>query len=94
MKENGNKQLLSGGILIAMFAILTILIQIVDVRPWGQKGTNIGFAVFRWFHKLTGANIALYISRLLVKDKRNFFRQNLFVRIRHYSYIAVLNFTV
>ena len=44
MKKNGKKNLLFGVILLATFVIWTALIQIVDVQPLGQNGTNIGFA--------------------------------------------------
>lgn len=61
MKKNGKKYLLLGGIFLAMFALWTVLIQTVGVRPLGQNGTNIGFATFNcWFHHLTGVNMAIY----------------------------------
>lgn len=48
-------------ILLATFVIWTALIQIVDVQPLGQNGTNIGFATFNcWFHRLTGVHMTLY----------------------------------
>ena len=31
---------------IIMFVVWTLLIQLVDVQPSGQNGTNIGFASF------------------------------------------------
>lgn len=61
-KRTGKKLLLKGFILIATFAIWTILIQIIDVQPLGQNGTNIGFAAFNcWFHKLTDVHLSIYI---------------------------------
>lgn len=55
------RQLLTGAALLAAFALWTALIQLVDVRPIGQNGTDIGFAALNtWFHELTGANMALY----------------------------------
>ena len=61
MKRNGRKEFLVGSMLIVVFVIWTALIQIVDVQPLGQNGTNIGFATFNcWFHKLTGVNMVLY----------------------------------
>lgn len=61
MKKNGKKNLLFGVILLATFVIWTALIQIVDVQPLGQNGTNIGFATFNcWFHRLTGVHMTLY----------------------------------
>jgi membrane-associated phospholipid phosphatase len=60
MKKNGKKNLLFGVILLATFVIWTALIQIVDVQPLGQNGTNIGFATFNcWFHRLTGVHMTL-----------------------------------
>ena len=48
---NGKQVLFLGGIFIIAFAIWTALIQMVDVQPLGQNGTNIGFATFNcWFH--------------------------------------------
>ena len=56
------KELLLGFILIIGFIIWTVLIQIVDVQPVGQEGTDIGFATFNgWFHKLTGVHLTLYV---------------------------------
>lgn len=55
------RQLLTGATLLVSFAFWTGLIQLVDVRPVGQNGTDIGFATLNtWFHGLTGANMALY----------------------------------
>ena len=61
MKEKGKQTLQLGGILLAVFALWTVLIQCVDVRPAGQNGTNIGLAALNvWFHGLTGVHMALY----------------------------------
>ena len=61
MKKNGKRVLFIGSILVAAFAIWTALIQIVDVQPIGQNGTDIGFASFNhWFHKLTGVHMTIY----------------------------------
>lgn len=61
MKKKEKRTLLSGGILLAAFAIWTILIQIADVRPVGAKGTNIGFAAMNcWFHRLTDVHMTIY----------------------------------
>ncbi len=47
--------------LTAAFAVWTVLIQIIDVQPVGQNGTNIGFANFNCrFHQLTGVHMAVY----------------------------------
>ena len=51
----------TGTVLIAAFALWTALVQIVDVRPVGQNGTDVGFATFNaWFHGLTGVHMVLY----------------------------------
>ena len=61
MKKNGKKALFVGSILVVAFAIWTALIQIMDVQPIGQNGTDIGFASFNsWFHKLTGVHMTIY----------------------------------
>lgn len=61
MKKSGKKLLIAGIIMMAAFALWTALIQIVDVQPVGQKGTNIGFASLNcWFHRLTGVHMAIY----------------------------------
>lgn len=61
MKEKGKQTLKLGGILLGVFALWTVLIQCVDVRPAGQNGTNIGFAALNvWFHNLTGVHMTLY----------------------------------
>ena len=61
MNSNGRKTFFKGSILLVTFAIWTVLIQIVDVKPIGVNGTDIGFAIFNtWFHSLTGANMTLY----------------------------------
>lgn len=61
MKQNGKKLLSVGFVLVAAFVLWTVCIQIVDVQPVGQKGTDIGFATFNcWFHKLTGVHMTIY----------------------------------
>ena len=61
MKKNGKRVLFIGSILVVAFAVWTALIQIVDVQPIGQNGTDIGFASFNhWFHKLTGVHMTIY----------------------------------
>ena len=50
MKRNEKRVLFAGSMLIVAFGIWTALIQIVDVQPIGQNGTDIGFASFNsWF---------------------------------------------
>ena len=62
MKEKGKKLMLSGIICIVLFVIWTLLMQIVDVKPLGQNGTNIGLSTFNcWFHKLTGVHMSIYV---------------------------------
>ena len=61
MKKNGKRIMLLGGVLVAAFVVWTLLIQIVDVQPVGQNGTDIGFATFNcWFHKWTGVHMTTY----------------------------------
>ena len=46
---------------MAAFALWTVLIQCVDVRPVGPNGTSVGFATFNvWFHGLTGVHMGIY----------------------------------
>lgn len=60
MKNNRNV-FITGFVLLLAFAVWTILIQTVDVRPVGGCGTEIGFADFnRWFHNFTGVHMMLY----------------------------------
>lgn len=60
MKRNVEK--ISAGIVwIAMFAVWTLLVLTVDVRPAGQSGTAVGFATINvWFHEATGVHMILY----------------------------------
>ncbi|MDD7390446.1 MAG: phosphatase PAP2 family protein [Lachnospiraceae bacterium] len=61
MRKNGKKEIVSGSVWTAVFAVWTVLIQVVDVQPSGQNGTDIGFAAFNcWFHNLTGVNMTIY----------------------------------
>ena len=41
MKKNGKQVLFFGGLFLVVFAIWTALIQLVDVQPMGQNGTDI-----------------------------------------------------
>ena len=46
---------------IILFALWTVLIQIIDVKSIGVNGTAVGFAtISSWFHALTGVNMTLY----------------------------------
>ena len=43
------------------FVLWTILIQMVDVKPEGIDGTDIGFSTINiWFHNLTGVHMKIY----------------------------------
>ena len=62
MKKNGKKILITGMIILMLFAVWTVLIQTVDVQTVGQNGTDIGFASLNtWFHKTTGVHMWVYI---------------------------------
>ena len=63
MKETTKprRDLVTGAALLAAFALWTALVQLVDVRPVGQNGTDVGLAAFNvWFHGLTGVHMVLY----------------------------------
>lgn len=61
MKRNYKTKFFVGYMFILFFLVWTALIQIVDVKPFGQNGTEIGFAKLNcWFHNLTGINMILY----------------------------------
>ena len=61
MKTKERKLLILGFGFIIAFALWTWLIQIIDVKPAGVNGTEIGFATINtWFHSVTGANMTLY----------------------------------
>ena len=60
--KRGKRKLLLGMTLLVAFVIWTALILTVDVQPWGQNGTNIGFAILNcWFHQLTGVHMGIYV---------------------------------
>ena len=55
------KMLCIGVALLAAFALWTVLVSIVDVRPIGPEGSSVGFATLnRFVHGLTGVNWGLY----------------------------------
>ena len=61
MKEIRRKELLAGIILLATFALWTVLIRHIDVQKAGPNGTEIGFATINvWFHQLTGVHMLIY----------------------------------
>ncbi len=61
MGDAGRDRYVGAGLLVA-FGLLTALVQVVDVQPVGQNGTDVGFATFNtWFHELTGVHMLLYV---------------------------------
>ena len=61
MKTKERKLLILGISFIIAFALWTFLIQIIDVKPAGVNGTEIGFATINtWFQSAAGVNMALY----------------------------------
>ena len=61
LKGHGKIFLISGGILLLLFTLWTMLIQSVDVQCVGVNGTEVGFAGLNtWVHSLTGVNMTLY----------------------------------
>ena len=61
MKEIRSKELLAGNVLLAVFALWTVLIRHIDVQNAGPNGTEIGFATINvWFHRLTGVHLLVY----------------------------------
>ncbi len=55
--------MITGIVLLLVFALWTVLIQIVDVQPAGcyEPQKNVGFAgINTWFHGLTGFSESLY----------------------------------
>ena len=61
MKEIRRKELLAGIMLLAAFALWTVLIRHIDVQNAGPNGTEIGIATINvWFHQLTGVHMLIY----------------------------------
>ena len=61
MKKNGNRQFISGVLLLALFILWTLAIKLIDVQPAGETQTLVGFATLNgWFHSLTGVHMAIY----------------------------------
>ena len=61
MKETRKIELLAGIMLLAVFAIWTVLIRHIDVQNAGPNGTEIGFAAVNvWFHRLAGVHLLVY----------------------------------
>ena len=62
MKKNEKKLLFTGFAFLVAFAIWTLLIQVLDVKPAPNTGTNVGFATFNfWFHQFTGVHMSIYV---------------------------------
>lgn len=50
-----------GFVNVIAFAVWTLMIETIDVKPVGINGTDVGFATLnRWFHNLTEVNMTLY----------------------------------
>lgn len=61
MKTKGKKEFIIGVAGIAAFILWTLLIQVVEEKPVGVNGTEIGFATINtWFHSVTGVDMTLY----------------------------------
>ena len=61
MEKKNKKMLVLGASLLAMFALWTVLVRLVDVRAIGPEGSTVGFAALNGFvHRLTGVNWLLY----------------------------------
>ena len=60
MERKTNRFLLPVG-LLAVFALWTAAVYLVDVQPIGPLGSEVGFAALNgWFHNLTGVHLWLY----------------------------------
>lgn len=61
METKERKTIFLGITFIFVFALWTWLVQIIDVKPEGVNGTEIGFATINtWYHSVTGVNMTLY----------------------------------
>ena len=62
MKKENRKNLWVSLILLAAFALWTLLIRYVDVQPIGPRDSSVGFATINsFFHRLTGVHMTLYV---------------------------------
>ena len=61
MIEKGKRFLWRGILMLAQFAVWTVLVQTMDVQGAGETGREVGFSTFNiWFHDLTGVHMWLY----------------------------------
>ena len=61
MEETRRKELLTGIVLLAAFALWTVMIRHINVRNAGPNGTEVGFSALNvWFHRLTGVHMLIY----------------------------------
>ena len=61
MKKENLKNLYASISMIVAFALWTIGLCFIDVRPIGPKDSAVGFATMNaFFHNLTGSNMTLY----------------------------------
>ena len=62
INTKAKKNLYVGLAFITAFILWTVMIITTDVQPMGVNGTDIGLSTINlWFHRLTGANMTLYI---------------------------------
>ena len=60
MKKGRNKILIAICLFVA-FVGWTVLVRLVDVRPIGPQGSNVGFSTINGaFHRMTGVHMMLY----------------------------------
>ena len=61
VKKNAKTYFISGAIMLMLFAILTLLIKTVDVKPIGPMRSEIGLSgINAYFRDLIGVNMAVY----------------------------------
>ena len=61
MKQENRRNFFVAVSLLALFALWTHLVCVVDVQAIGPRGSVVGFAgVNRWVHNLTGVHMTLY----------------------------------